>query len=409
MTSAEATAEGAPVPLPTVRNHPFDPPPALGTLRGERQLCRLRYPDGHVGWLVTSHALARAVLADPRLSVRPDRPPVGEPGENAAVREALEDLPENAGIVITLDPPAHTRLRRLQAGYFTVRRVSEHRAAIERIVSDCLDAMQKAGPPVNLVDVFALPVPSLTICEMLGVPRSDRYRFERPTEVSVDPHASAQEKIAAFREFCDYAHGVIEQKRIQPRDDLLSHLVADGQLTDDELAGAALQLFGAGHETTANMLALGTFALLCDRSRWETLQANPSLMDTAVEELLRYLTIVQLGAFTRTAVEDIELDGVKIEAGESVTVSLPAANRDPAKFSDPDELDLTRDASGHVAFGHGRHMCLGQHLARLEMQVALAGLMRRFPALHLAVPAHEVPMYSGERALYGVRELPVAW
>jgi cytochrome P450 len=409
MTAPYTTAEFAPVELPTTRTHLFDPAPELSTLREQRPLCRLRYPDGHVGWLVTSYALARQLLLDPRFTVRKIRSPVGDPATMTAFYDAMGDLPEFDGILMEHDPPQHTRIRRALAGYFTVRGIGEHRASIERIVAGRLDAMEAAGQPVDLMETFALPVSSFTICEILGAPWSDRERFERPSVVLQDPHASPAEKRAAMCAFMSYCRDVIAQKRAEPAGDLLSDLVVRGELTDAEIAGVAFQLFAAGHETTSNMIALSTFALLCRRDRWETLRADPSRVDAAVEQLLRYLTILQVGAFTRTALEEVELGGVRIQVGESVTVSLAAANRDPEKFSDPDELDLSDDAAGHVAFGYGRHMCLGQHLARLEMKIALPGLTRRFPTLRLAVPAEEVSFSDGEHLLYGIHTLPVGW
>jgi cytochrome P450 len=400
--------EGGARRLPTARTHPFDLPPELRRLREEHSLCRLLYPDGHTGWLVTSHTLARAVLADRRFSVRPPRRPVGDAVRTAELAGMSDDA-VNSGILITLDPPQHKRLRRMQSGHFTAHGVNRYRGKIERIVADRLDAMERAGSPVDLVEMFALPVPSLALCEILGMPSRDRTQFERPTAIIEDPESTADEVRAAAREFTDYARSVIEQKRVQPGDDLLSDLVVRGELTDDELVGVALQLFTAGHDTTASQLAISTFALLCDRRLWEALGADPALVDRAVEELLRYLTIVQVGAFTRTAQEDVELGGVLIKAGEAVTVSLLAANRDPAKFAYPDLLDPSRGDRSHLAFGHGIHMCLGQHLARLELQAALRGLTQRFPTMQLAVAADEVPMRSGDEFLYGVRMLLVAW
>jgi cytochrome P450 len=398
-----------PVELPTARPGPFDPPPALARLRERRPLCRLRYPDGHLGWLVTSHALARAVLADPRFSVRPPRRPVGGVERDVAVIEAGVDSPGRSGELMGLDPPDHTRVRRALAAHFTAGRAEERRSQVERVVAGRLDAMELAGPPVDLVEAFARPVPSLVVCDLLGVPRTERERFEGPTAVMEDPRASGPEKIAASRRFLDYAREVIERKRAGAEGDLLSELIASRELSDDELLGVASQLFIAGHETTPGMLSLGALALLSDRSRWEALRAYPAAIGDAVEELLRYLTIVQVGAFTRTAREDVRLAGETIAAGEGVTVSLTAANRDPRRFPDPDRLDLRRGARGHIAFGYGRHVCLGQHLARLELQVGFAGLMARFPGLRLAVPADEVPVHDGERFLHGAHELPVVW
>jgi len=200
----------APVELPTLRAHPFDPAPELARLRERRPLCRLRYPDGHVGWLVTSHALARAVLADPRFSMRPPRRPVGDPARDAAVLEADVDSPGSSGELMGLDPPDHTRLRHTLAAHFTAGRAEERRSQAERIVAARLDAMERAGPPVDLVEQFAQPVASLVVCDLLGVPPGDRERFEGPTAVLDDPSSSAEEKIAASREFAAYAGGVIE-------------------------------------------------------------------------------------------------------------------------------------------------------------------------------------------------------
>ncbi len=394
---------GEPISRPTVRARPFEPPEGLTELRAERPLSPLRYPDGHVGWLVTSYALARKVFADPRFSMFPLRRAVGPVLEES---RRYRGIP---GALLHMDPPQHTRVRRLKAGYFTVHRVGEHRDVVERVVADCIDAMEEAGPPVDLVEMFARPVTELLLCELLGIPASERHVFHRLTEVDTDENASQEVRDANREEFLAYSRAMVQRKRAEPGDDILSDLVRRDDLTDDELAGTAMvTLFEAGHETTATMLSLGVFALLTNRSRWEALRANPSLIGTAVEELLRYLSIFP-DAFTRTAVEDVELDGTVISAGQSVTVSLAAANRDPEKFPNPDELDLTRDSQGHVTFGQGRHMCLGQHLARLELRIGLSELIRRFPTLRLAVPTAEVPFHGDERIIYGIRGLPVTW
>ena len=394
------------VEYPTVRVEPFGPAPELATLREERPLCRMRFPDGHVGWLATGYAAARAVLGDDRFGVRPLRFPIDEGG----FLEALEAGAESAGNIAALDPPAHTRLRRLQTSYFTVRRVSEHRPAIERIVSMRLDAMESAGPPVDLVETFSLPAAAMTMCELLGVPHDERCRFEEPAAVITDMEGTTpEEKSEAMAEYYAYTRSILERKRRRPGNDLLSELLATGQLSDEELSGIAMVLFGAGHDTTSTMLSWSTFLLLYDRERWERLRAQLPDIDGAVEELLRYLTINQLGPFARTALEDVEVEGVTVRSGESVAISLAAANRDPGVFADPDRFDPSRDARGHLAFGHGRHMCLGQHLARLEVQIGLAGLMERFPTLRVALPAEDVERRSGHNHLAGVDHLPVAW
>jgi cytochrome P450 len=366
----------------------------------QRPICPLRYPDGHAGWLVTGHALARKILNDPRFSMHPPRLPAG-----GAVVAALESGPESAGDMLLMDPPQHTRLRRLQAGYFTAARVSELRPAIEQIVAERLDAMELAGPPVDLVATFTRQVPSMTICAVLGVPYADAERFERPTALLM---SDSPDKDEAMRELYAYVHAVVARKRVDPGGDLLSELTASGELSDDELAGVAFFLFAAGHDTTAAMLALSTLHLLGNREHWEQLRARPDLLPATVEELLRFLNISPAGTMSRTALEDVELDERVIRAGEAVTVHTGAANRDPAAFPEPDRFEPERAGARHVAFGYGRHTCLGQHLARLELNVALGGLISRFPSLRLAVPADDVPLQQSELRA-GVARLPVTW
>lgn len=412
MTAVDVSNSDGALRLPTVRGNRFDPSPQLSELRGRTPLCRLRFPDDHDGWLVTSYELSRAVLADQRFSMKPDRSAVPDSieamgGGDPEYRRCMSDI--ETGTVVAQDPPQHTRLRRLQTSYFTVRRVREQRTVLEEIVSQRLAAIEAAGPPVDLVPEFAWPIPSLAICHMLGIPYEERERFESPHETFSDPHADALARQAGLIEFYRYAHELIERKRVTPGDDLLSELIAAGELTDAELIGVATQLISAGHHTTANMIALSTFFLLAERSLWERLREHREFVPAAVEELLRYLTLVQTGAFARTATEAVEIGRTRIEAGETVWVSLAAANRDPAHFPLPDRFDIDRDAAGHLAFGHGRHMCLGQHLARFELELALLGLLERFPTLALAVPDDEVALYHGDHQLYGVHALPVVW
>jgi cytochrome P450 len=402
-------AGSEPVELPSRRSDPLDPPAALGALRERGPVCRLRFPDGQVGWLVTGHTVGRALLVDGRFSVAEAVLPLGDPAVTAELERIERSMPESAGVLIGIDPPQHTRVRRAVAGHFTVRAVAEQSGAIERIVAERLDAMEAAGSPVDLFETFALPLSSCAICELLGVPHADRERFERPSAVLVDPRADVEAKRAALAAFSSWCRQVVAAKRAAPRDDLLSAVVAAGELDEAEVVGLARQLFEAGHETTASMLTVSVFALLADRARWEALCAEPALVDSAVEELLRHLSIVQQGTFARTATEDVALGDVVVKRGEKVVVSIPAANRDPRKFPDPDVLDLGRDAAGHLAFGHGRHICVGQHLARLELRIGLRGLLARFPGLDLAVPAAEVRFHGGEHLLLGVESLPVRW
>jgi cytochrome P450 len=260
--------------------------------------------------------------------------------------------------------------------------------------------MAERGTEAELVRDFALPVPAVMICELLGVPYEDRDTFQALAAKVFNPEASMEETYEGYAGLQEYIRKLVPAKRSAPTDDLLSDLTTS-DLSEDELAGIGAFLLGAGLDTTSNMLSLGTLALLRNPAQVEALHADP---DRAVEELLRYLTITHTGV--RAALEDVEIGGQLIKAGESVTISIQAANRDPERFPDPDRLDLTRNAAGHLAFGHGVHQCLGQQLARVEMRVAFPALFRRFPTLRLA---GEPRLRPDHQNIYGVQRLPVAW
>ncbi|MFF4035405.1 cytochrome P450 [Streptomyces sviceus] len=390
-------------PHPTARPTPFDPPTELGHYREHEPLRRMRYPDGHVGWLVTSHDLARSILADPRFSARSEfkRPPVSRPGA-----DPFYGAPALPGWLVDMDAPEHTRIRQRLAGKFTARRMREMRPAIEQIIENLLDEMEQENPPVDLVETFALPVPSLMICELLGVPYDERSEFQRNSEtlfsleVTADEAAAAMDRLYAFLRTLAATGG--------QREGLLTMLAEDGTLNAEEIAGVGVLLLTAGHESTSSSLALSTFTLLSHPEQLAKFTQRPELVDNAVEELLRYLTVFHFGV-PRTPLEDIEIGGQLLRAGESVTVSLPAANRDPEWFTQaPDRFDIERKTSGHLAFGYGIHQCLGQNLVRMEMRAALPALFRRFPGLALAVPTEEVPL-STDMSVYGVHRLPVTW
>ncbi|WP_134669094.1 MULTISPECIES: cytochrome P450 [unclassified Amycolatopsis] len=387
--------------LPTERpaGLPFDPPRGLAELREKSPLSRLDYPDGHAGWLVTGHALAREVLADRRFSARAELRHMPIPGAPAS------DQPAPPGMFGSMDAPEHTRYRHLLAGQFTVRRMRLLSERIQAVADRCLDAMAERGSPADLVPALAQPLPAQTICELLGVPYAERDRFQEQALTLFRLDNTPEETGAAYAA----VHGVIGElvaaKRKAPTDDLLSDLTGS-DLTDTELVNIGFTLLGAGLDTTTNMLALGVFALLEHPDQLALLRAEPELADNAVEELLRYLSIIPFTV--RTALEDVELAGEQVRAGESVTISVPAANHDPAHFPAPDNLDLRRKASGHVAFGHGIHQCLGQQLARVQLRVALPALLAKFPSLRLAVPASDIAMRS-DMLIYGVHQLPVAW
>ncbi|WNV92113.1 cytochrome P450 [Umezawaea sp. Da 62-37] len=398
-----------PVPqgLPTERDAgPFDPPRAITRLRGARPVSPMAFPDGHMGWLVTGYDAVRQLMADTRFSSRQDLGVLHMPYETPGMPAPTEPSPQTPGLFIAMDPPDHTRLRRKLTGAFTVKRMRQLEEQIVEVAEQRLDAMARMTQPVDLVKEFALPLPSLVICEMLGVPYADRADFQANSAQFLVKDQSLEEKIGAYLALTTYLAELVTGKRAEPGEDMLSDLARDEDLTIEELTGIAFLLLLAGHETTANMLALGTFALLEHPEQLAALRAEPELMPDAVEELMRYLSVVDI--LFRYATEDIELGGETIAKGSTVVVSLLAANRDPLRFDDPDEVDIRRKARGHVSFGHGVHQCLGQQLARIEMRAGFAGLLRRFPTLALAVPADQVRL-KADMTIYGVHELPVTW
>ncbi|GAA0935944.1 cytochrome P450 [Nonomuraea longicatena] len=381
---------------------PFDPPKELIDAREQASISRLVFADGHEGWVVTGYDLVRSILADRRFSSRKElmshHPTVDYSG--------IEVPPASPGEFLLMDDPQHSRYRKPLVGRFTLRRMRLLTERVEQITAAHLDAMEQAGPSADLVTAFAKPIPSVVICELLGVPYEDRDFFQKQYEVFIGGEATDEELIAAYLATQQYLADLVAAKRADPTDDLLSDLT-DSDLTDEELKGMSMILLGAGFDTTANMLALGAFALLQHPEQLAAWRSDPALADGAVEELLRYLAVVK--GSMRVALEDVELDGRTIEAGATVILSYNTANRDPGRFADPQTLDLKRDDGGHLAFGHGIHQCLGQQLARIELKVALPALLDRFPTLRLAVPADEVVLRPESADIYGVKSLPVTW
>jgi cytochrome P450 len=398
--------EGAPLDgLPRERTCPFEPPAAYRRIQAEEPVGRLTFPSGRVGWLVTGYDEVRAVLADPRFSSRRQ---AGTNPVRVMPPEAEDALSPQPGMFLLMDPPEHTRYRRLLTGQFTVRRMNALVPEIERIVAEHLDAMARSERPVDLVQAYALPIPSMVICELLGVPYADRGQFQRWTAVLLALDTDWDTVRRTADELKAYMLDLVRAKRRRPAEDLLSGLVhGGGGLTDEELANMGNLLLIAGHETTANMLALGTLTLLRNPDQLALLRAGPALFDGAVEELLRYASIIQFGLL-RVATDDVEVGGRWVRAGEPVVVAVAVANRDPERFADGDRLDVTKKYSPHLAFGHGVHQCLGQQLARVELKVGLRALLERFPTLRLAVPAEQLRMRD-DMGIYGVHELPVTW
>jgi len=378
---------------------PYDPPPAQ---RGMEPIAPLTYPDGAVGWFVTGYHEARAILADKRVSSR---------SELLHVPIDLGPMPPrkpaDPGVFTGMDDPDHHRYRKLLTGAFTVHRMRLLEDRVAEIVDEHLAAMAAGDGAVDLVEAFARPVPSLVICELLGAPWERRDEFQRHSAVMFSSDAAVDDRLAAGQGVVAFIADLVKQKRAEPGDDLLSDLVASGELTDEELANIGMMLLVAGFETTRNMIALGTLVLLDNPDQLAKFQADPDLTANAVEELMRYLSVIHIGPI-RTALEDIEIGGVTIKAGDPIAVSIPLANRDTAKFPDPDIFDLTRKATGQLGFGHGVHQCLGQQLARVEMRIALFRLFARFPGLRLAVPRSEI--HSPDNAsILGPTSLPVTW
>ncbi|MGP3934447.1 cytochrome P450 [Nonomuraea sp. KM88] len=390
--------------MPTARRPgcPFDPPAELTEAREHGPISRLPFPDGHQGWLVTGYDLVRSVLADSRFSSRKElmrHHPIIDYGD-------IEVPPAPPGEFLLMDEPRHSRYRKPLVGKFTVRRMRLLTERVQQVTTEHLDAMEQAGPPADLVTAFAKPIPAVIICELLGVPYEDRSSFQEHIDKFLGGEASDEDLIAAYTATQQYLAELVAAKRADPTDDVLSDLL-DSDLTDEELRGIALILLSAGFDTTANMLALGTFALLRNPAQLAALRADPALADRAVEELLRYLSVAKM--FMRTALEDVELGGHTIKAGTAVILQYNVANRDPERFAAPHTLDLRRQDGGHLAFGHGIHQCLGQQLARVEMRVAFTALLARFPTLRLAVPAEEVALRPETADIYGVKSLPVTW
>lgn len=386
---------------------PFDPAPGLLELHRNGPLAKVALWDGNTAWAVTRYEEQHELLTDPRISSDASRP--GYPHISAATREVVTTTPG----IGQLDDPEHARLRRMLIGKFTVRRIEHLRPAVQRIVDDVIDELLAGPAHADLVDAFALAVPSLVICELLGVPYADHDFFQHHSKIILRRDQTPEDTGRAQRALLDYLSALIAEKTANPADDLLSTLaleqVATGSISTRQLATIGMMLLIAGHETTTNMISLGTLALLSNPDQLALLQdaGEPAEVVTAVEELMRYLSVVQAG-LRRVARADIELGGQVIRAGEGIVLPAELANRDQRKFPDPDRLDLTRDARGHLAFGFGVHQCLGQSLARMELHVAYTTLFRRIPTLRLAVDPDDLS-FAHEQFIYGLHELPVAW
>ncbi|MEU0599563.1 cytochrome P450 [Streptomyces sp. NPDC006393] len=397
------TRPSQPVAFPQDRTCPYHPPAGYDPVRAVRPLAGVTLYDGRPAWLVTGHALARELLTDPRLSTDRNRDgfPMTTP-RFAAVKDRRTAL-------LGVDDPEHRVQRRMMIPSFTLRRATELRPQIQRTVDGLLDAMIAQGPPAELVGAFALPVPSMVICALLGVPYADHEFFEEQSRRLLRG-PTAEETQDARNRLEEYLGDLIDRKRKDPGDGVLDDLVQqqrrEGRPDREELLAMAVILLVAGHETTANMISLGTYTLLRHPERLAELRADPALLPAAVEELMRLLSIAD--GLLRVATEDIEVAGTTIRAGDGVVFSTSVINRDQDVYAAPDTLDFRRPARHHIAFGFGIHQCLGQNLARTELEIALGSLVRRLPTLRLAAPPEEIPFKPGD-TIQGMLELPVSW
>ncbi len=407
VTIDDSAVSGLPV-FPMARTTPFDPPAQFATLAADGPVSRGVTPIGQPIWLITGHEYVRRILADPRISSSQRRP--GYPAFTELTAEMRAAQASFGESLLNSDPPEHTDRRRMLITEFTVRRVQALRPRIQEIVDGRIDAMLAGDRPTDLFAELALPVPSLVICELLGVPYEDRGFFQTRTKKLLSHETPPVERRAVNGELAQYFDQLVSAKQAYPTDDLLGRLIEHNRETEvfshRLLVGLATLLLIAGHETTSNVISLGTLALLQHPEQLAALRGDESLVPNAVEELLRYVSIVEAGF--RSATEDIEIEGTVIKAGDGVIALAGSANRDQAAFEQPDELDIARPARHHVSFGYGIHQCLGQNLARMELDIVFRTLFRRIPGLRMAVPMAEVP-FKDDSVIYGVHALPVTW
>jgi cytochrome P450 len=408
MTDAVAR-ELADVEFPVQRGCPFAPPAEYGEIRERGHVSKVRLIGGGEAWWISGHAAGRAVLTDPRFSSDRRKEGFPFPSADTTIRERFRTQPLS---MIGMDGAEHSAARRAVLSEFTVRRLNELRPRIQEIVDGFIDEMLAGEErPVDLVTSLSLPVPSMVICEMLGVPYADHDFFQKRTSALIRRTTDPKVRARCFEELNDYLGDLIDRKAADPRDDLFSRQILKQREKDEfdraSLVSMAFLLLVAGHETTANMISLGVVGLLDHPDQLAALKADPTKTAMAVEELLRYFSIVGAGP-SRIATEDVEVAGVTVKAGEGVIVSSLSADWDPAVFADPSKLDIDRGARHHIAFGFGPHQCLGQNLARTELQIVFETLFRRVPTLRLATPVDDVP-FKSDSGIYGAWELPVTW
>ena len=402
MSSGEPRGGGEPRSYPFGANVRLDLHPQYRALQEHEPLSRVRMPHGEAAWLVTRFEDVKTVLGDPRFSRT-------EASRHDQPRMTPDPLPLG---LLDMDPPEHTRLRRLVAKAFTTGSVESLRPRAEQIADGLIADMIEAGPPADLVEMFARRLPMTVICELLGMPYDDQGEFAGWVNDATSAQASQEERAEGLARQAAYIAALIARRREQPADDLLGRLILarddDDRLSEDELNFLSMQLLAAGFETTANEITDFAYLLLTQPERYALLRERPDLIPAAVEELLRFSPLVSSAAIARYATDDVELSGGTVRNCEAVLTFAPAANRDPTVFEDPEALDLTRPAAVHLSFGAGVHLCIGARLARMELQVALSALTTALPGLRLAADPDELT-WKPSVLVRGPSALPVRW
>ncbi|SDI16861.1 cytochrome P450 [Nonomuraea jiangxiensis] len=394
-------------PIPRPSECPYRPSSDHVDLRDEGPMTKVRLYNGRTPWLVTGAAQARAVLSDyRRVSIRPYH------GNYPLLNEEFEKVVDSgyADVLFGVDPPEHTKQRQMIMPRFSLRQTAKLRDDIQRIVDEKLDDMMRQGPPADLVTLFAQPVPSMVMSLLLGVPYEENEEFETPARKLFVPELAEE----ATAELGVYLDGLIQRKEENPGagltgliDDLIVGQLHKGTITRDELVHIAMAMLVAGTDTTTNVISLGTLALLDTPGQWEALRDDPDLVGGAVEEILRYVSLVE--AFARVATDDIDLDGGEIKAGEGILISCAGVNFDPALVSDPDVFDIRRPPRPSFSFSHGIHRCPGDNLARLELEVSFRTMAERMPGLRPAVPTEQLRSNNNDGTLQRLFEFPVVW
>lgn len=413
LNSPLETNESELLAYPLQRECPYKPSDDTARFREPGPITQVRLYDGKTAWFVTGPAEVRALLADPRMSslATYDNYPVIDESllHMRATREMAREVeggfPE---VLFGVDPPEHTRQRKMLLPRFTNRKISKYRPVIQRIVDQRLDVLMQQGPGADFMTHFAAPVPMMVVCLFLGVPYEERDFFQAPMGDLLIPEKADQ----AFEDFTEYLQQLIRAKEESPSpgegllDDMVVNFVRPGKLTREELAAMAMAILMAGTATTTSAIALGTLALLDHPGQYEALVADPSLVPGAIEEILRYVNLVE--QLSRVAMEDVEVAGHVIRKGDGILLSCAAANLDPSISSHPDEFDITQPPTNPLAFSYGLHHCLGHNLARLELDIVFRTLVKRLPNLQPAVPIAEIPWYY-DFTVSRLKTFPVAW